>query len=764
MKYDSSCGLENQAQALRYAALGHKVYPVYGIQDGKCLCRGTVRGCKPGKHPWGKAVPHGEKDATLDETLICQWFQTPAVNVGIGFDGSFVVLDFDVKSGGMETLAEWERKNGAMPLTPTVKTGGGGRHFVFKHPGVPLIAKPAQGVDCLWGNGGGWVVPPSLHASGNRYEWFVPFETPRSKMFPWLVEIVAEKPKPAVVRSGFDPMQGFVKADPSFADLGMLPAGERNDAVNSHIGKMAAAGVPQERTLEEGLAWAERQEPPYSADDMREKVRWVYAKREVEIAERDCPQNAPLHEGETGEAYSPFGHSPVRPSPSAVGGVPPTPIEPIEGEHHYGLLGDFVRAVEPLTEADPLGVLACLLCGVGNALGRGLHHRIGRRHGGNLFVLLIGDTSSRKGTCCDVGETLLSLVQPAWADGCMEHGFGSGQGLIYRIRDAQGDDEGVPDKRLMVVEEEFAKPLRLMRSESSILSTNLRSAYDGKPLAVMNKGENRYGVREPHVSIVGMITAEELLELLKGRNEMHNGFLNRFLLIGVKRCRYLASGADYGRVCRDFAPRLRQAVERAAQLRQPFAVADDAAAFWDGEYRRLEAERPGNYGRATARLSVHALKVAMLYAALDGENAIGLRHLRAALSLIAEADKTAFRLFGTANAVALGEEPTHSRLLTLIRSRSDGIIKTDAFRLFSNKRSAVEIDADLTHLMQTGFVRFDGGRYFANEPNGCGGVGGSISTPANGELANGEDADEPFDPEAFLAMLAPDALEAKEGL
>jgi hypothetical protein len=62
-----------------------------------------------------------------------------------------------------------------------------------------------------------------------------------------------------------------------------------------------------------------------------------------------------------------------------------------------------------------------------------------------------------------------------------------------------------------------------MRSENSNLSPLLREAFDGKPLAVLNRGENRYAYREPHVSILGMITPDELLETLKGRSEMHKG-------------------------------------------------------------------------------------------------------------------------------------------------------------------------------------------------------------------------------------------------
>ena len=180
---------------------------------------------------------------------------------------------------------------------------------------------------------------------------------------------------------------------------------------------------------------------------------------------------------------------------------------------------------------------------------------------------------------------------------------------------------------------------------------------------------------------------------------MHNGFLNRFLLIGVQRTRYLPSGADYPSVCSKFAGSLQEAFQRASAYQEPFGIAAEASGFWDAEYRRLEQERQGNYGKATARLSVHALKVAMLYAALDGENAIGLRHLRSALAFIAHADRTALDLFGTGSPVAVGEEPSHAKLLSHARTQKDGIRKTDAHNLFKR------VQLHFLQIDQTGKVR-----------------------------------------------------------
>ena len=66
----------------------------------------------------------------------------------------------------------------------------------------------------------------------------------------------------------------------------------------------------------------------------------------------------------------------------------------------YGLPGDFVRLVEPHSEADPAALLIQFLVAAGNLIGRGPYFPVeADRHGLNIFAVLVGKTSkSRKGT------------------------------------------------------------------------------------------------------------------------------------------------------------------------------------------------------------------------------------------------------------------------------------------------------------------------------------------------------------------------------
>jgi hypothetical protein len=92
------------------------------------------------------------------------------VGIVLGRQSGIVVLDIDPRNGGDDTLYELESAHGALPRTPSVKSGGGGAHHYFLAPGVPLACSLGEGVDLL-GDGRLVVAPPSLHASGYGYEW-----------------------------------------------------------------------------------------------------------------------------------------------------------------------------------------------------------------------------------------------------------------------------------------------------------------------------------------------------------------------------------------------------------------------------------------------------------------------------------------------------------------------------------------------------------------------------------------------------------------
>ena len=82
-------------------------------------------------------------------------------------------MDIDPDHGGFKSLEELRAQIGEVRSTLSVTTGSGGVHFYFRSPRgveVPSRVSVRPGID-IRGQGGMVVAPPSLHKSGNRYEW-----------------------------------------------------------------------------------------------------------------------------------------------------------------------------------------------------------------------------------------------------------------------------------------------------------------------------------------------------------------------------------------------------------------------------------------------------------------------------------------------------------------------------------------------------------------------------------------------------------------
>jgi len=208
------------------------------------------------------------QQARADAATVTQWFaRWPDANLGIvtGEISNLIVLDVDPKHGGDDSLAELERRFEKLPDTVEARTGGGGRHFYFAHPGghVANRAGLRQGID-LRGDGGYIVAPPSLHPNGQRYDWAAgrsPDAVGLAALPRWLLF------------AGRGP-----RARRSLADWRALvhdgvPEGERNTTVASLTGHLLWHGVDAQVALELMLAWNRaRCRPPLDDDEVARVV------------------------------------------------------------------------------------------------------------------------------------------------------------------------------------------------------------------------------------------------------------------------------------------------------------------------------------------------------------------------------------------------------------------------------------------------------------------------------------------------------------
>ena len=137
-----------------------------------------------------------------------------------------------------------------------------------------------------------------------------------------------------------------------------------------------------------------------------------------------------------------------------------SPVAPMEDAAFTGLAGEIVNLIAPHTEADQHGLLLQLLVAVGNVVGPHVHYRVeSTDHHLNLYAVLVGDSAkARKGTSWHWIKRVVSMAADEWMS-CIANGMSSGEGIIYHVRDTDGEIEA-PDRRLMVVEGEFAQTLK----------------------------------------------------------------------------------------------------------------------------------------------------------------------------------------------------------------------------------------------------------------------------------------------------------------
>jgi len=138
-----------------------------------------------GKIPCVKWKQYHNKQATEQE--IENWFKANPNITGIGVVtgkiSDIVVVDFDSKDAVQAFNELCQKYDGHLVACPQAKSGSGGLHCYFKYPSNGQLSKlknlagslskldPRLSKLDMRADGGQVVLPPSLHPSGNRYEW-----------------------------------------------------------------------------------------------------------------------------------------------------------------------------------------------------------------------------------------------------------------------------------------------------------------------------------------------------------------------------------------------------------------------------------------------------------------------------------------------------------------------------------------------------------------------------------------------------------------
>ena len=703
--------------ALDYARRGWPVFP-----------------CEPNrKVPVGRLAPHGVHSATTDaETIRAWWGAESRANVAIamGAASGLFVVDVDPRNGGDQTLADLESAHGSLPAMLRARTGGGGEHLFFRLlPGMKVRSgnhRLGPGLD-VKADGGYVIASPSYvvvpgEATKPGYEgpyaWANVSEPVAAPS--WMLTLAA--PPPPAPPSTHEP-SGAAPVARARAYLAMMDPAISGSGGHAATWRAAVAMV-RGFSLSPGdafdLLWCDynpRCKPPWSERDLHHKVDSATRANLPDGYLLDDPGRAwtaPMHVQPTMDEDI---MTKANDTDTASANEASTPDaswpDPMAPEAYYGLAGDIVRAIEPHTEADPAALLVQLLTAFGNAIGSGPHFMVeDTRHGFNLFVAMVGDTSKgRKGTSWNRIKTVFfrSGLED-WRKRIVS-GLSSGEGLIWHVRDPieeeneEGEpevtDRGVKDKRLLVMESELASPIARMQRDGNSLSAVIREAWDSGTLRVMTKNSPAQATGA-HVSIIGHVTGEELRRTMNA-TELANGFANRFLWICAKRARVLPFGGGVVNMNEHVAA-IHGAIEFATSSDEiEITWAPDARPIWEEHYAKLSRGRPGILGAVTGRAEAQVTRLACLYALLDCERKIQPVHLFAALALWRYAFASARWIWGD----ALGD-PVADDLLRLLRAAGpEGMTRTQIRDAFGRHRSADDVGHAIGVLVQHGLARVE---------------------------------------------------------
>lgn len=232
---DNSTMAARDEWAASFIARGLSVLILHDVSAGQCSClpRWDGKECRPGsqgKHP--RANVWQNAGITSMAALRAELAEYPNANLGIltGPASRVWVLDEDPLHGGDVRLAELIAEHGPLPVTYTVRTGSGGRHFYWLlpedfTPGTSRQRLPA-GLD-VRGAGGQVVAPGSVSLRGS---YSVELDVPPVHAPEWLLDLI--RPVAPVDQRSLTESHGV-----SLETFDVSAAGDRADYVRAAVGR-----------------------------------------------------------------------------------------------------------------------------------------------------------------------------------------------------------------------------------------------------------------------------------------------------------------------------------------------------------------------------------------------------------------------------------------------------------------------------------------------------------------------------------------------
>jgi hypothetical protein len=328
-------------------------------------------------------------------------------------------------------------------------------------------------------------------------------------------------------------------------------------------------------------------------------------------------------------------------------------------------------------------------------------------------MVLVGDSASaRKGTSWNAIQAVLGAIDPSWSLNCVRDSFQTGEGIVHTIRDARTHkgpggkavlDEGVGDKRLLIAEEEFGRFLVVSERKGNTITSTLRKAWDSpRRISTVSKTDDECA-SDPHISVIGHVTAPEVRKWM-GLIDSVNGFANRFLWIATQASKEIPipEPVNWRGTCKAILEQVNQAIILCRKESFEFKWTECGKKAWKAFYTECrKTKRISVLGLMVNRAEAHVLRLAMLYAALDGTALIDKYHMTAAVAVWDYSYRSVKWIFGerTGNKSA-------DRILWELKRRPEGLTRTEiSSDVLRRNLSASEVSQALCILAEAGLAQ-----------------------------------------------------------
>lgn len=385
----------------------------------------------------------------------------------------------------------------------------------------------------------------------------------------------------------------------------------------------------------------------------------------------------------------------------------------------YGLVGKVAREGSDGAETNPIAVAGNFITYLSCAIGRAPYLAVGNtNHHARLFFLHVGRSGrGRKGDAISLVARIDDAVRARSAQLAPQihrGGLSTREGLAALIHDGyqvgQREVPAIADKRLWVVETEFANVLQQSRRGGNTLSAALRDCWDGVDLKPATK-TNRVHASKPHVCLSGAISPVELLALVQ-RQDLMNGFLNRFLMVWGERTQIEAfpRRTSQSRVealatevldVLDFSRPLAEVGRETALMTMSDVARKHYAALYQGELNQeLGSELVDSLLERRAPM---LLRLAMVFALTERKWLIEEGHIEAAMAWLRYAtDSVGFILAGGTDAPLRPQvEWAAERISAFLAVRGSASRRDLVVDCFGRHQPAAIVDAAIAHLMST---------------------------------------------------------------